>query len=91
MQFRMPALSPTMEEGKIVQWNLKVGDSFDAGDSLCSIETDKATVDFEASEKGFLAKIFAGNDTSLPVGSILAVSVKKKDEISSFADYVIEA
>jgi pyruvate dehydrogenase E2 component (dihydrolipoamide acetyltransferase) len=44
----MPALSPTMTEGKIVKWNVKEGDAFGPGDSLCSIETDKATVDFEA-------------------------------------------
>ena len=60
--FRMPALSPTMTEGKIVKWNIKEGESFGPGDSLCSIETDKATVDFEAQEKGILAKIIANSD-----------------------------
>jgi hypothetical protein len=43
---RMPAVSPTMKEGKILQWNIKIGDSFEVGDSLFSIETDKAVVDY---------------------------------------------
>ena len=42
----MPAVSPTMTEGKILKWNIKPGDSFGVGDSLFSIETDKATVDY---------------------------------------------
>lgn len=42
----MPALSPTMSEGKIVKWNKKIGDSLDEGDIICQVETDKATVGF---------------------------------------------
>jgi pyruvate dehydrogenase E2 component (dihydrolipoamide acetyltransferase) len=42
----MPAVSPTMTEGKILKWNIQPGDSFKVGDSLFSIETDKATVDY---------------------------------------------
>ena len=76
-----------MTEGKIIKWNVSVGQSFAPGDSLCSIETDKATVDFEAQEKGIIAKIFAENDETLPVGQLLAVSVRKKDDISKFADF----
>lgn len=45
----MPALSPTMTEGKILSWKIKIGDEFSEGDALCDIETDKATVTFEAS------------------------------------------
>ena len=44
----MPALSPTMEAGTIAKWNVAAGDAFAAGDSLAVIETDKATIDFEA-------------------------------------------
>lgn len=43
----MPNLSPTMEKGNIGEWNVKVGDEIAPGDVLCSIETDKATIDFE--------------------------------------------
>ena len=48
-----------MSEGKILSWKIKEGDEFTAGDALCDIETDKATVTYEASEKGVLAKILA--------------------------------
>ena len=53
----MPALSPTMTEGKIVKWNVKEGDHIEVGDTICEIETDKATMAYESSEKGYIAKI----------------------------------
>ena len=78
-----------MSEGKILSWKIKEGDEFTAGDALCDIETDKATVTYEASEKGVLAKILAPNDAMLPVGSVLGVSVRKKVDIDAFKDYTI--
>jgi len=74
----MPAASPTMNEGKIISWKISPGDSFDVGDALFSIETDKATVDYEATEKGFLAKVIAESNQLLPIGQNVAVVVKKK-------------
>jgi len=53
----MPNLSPTMEKGNIKAWNKKVGDEIAPGDVLCSIETDKATMDYEMQEEGFIAKL----------------------------------
>ena len=53
----MPALSPTMTEGKILKWLKKVGDKVQPGDAIAEIETDKATMAFEVQEKGYLAKI----------------------------------
>lgn len=53
----MPALSPTMTEGKIIKWSVKEGDQIDVGDTICEVETDKATVPFESTDKGFIAKI----------------------------------
>ena len=53
----LPALSPTMEAGNIAKWKLSEGASFAAGDVLCEIETDKATVDFEAQDEGVIAKV----------------------------------
>lgn len=50
-------MSPTMTEGGIASWKLKEGDTFTAGDVLVEIETDKATIDVEAQDDGFLAKI----------------------------------
>jgi pyruvate/2-oxoglutarate dehydrogenase complex dihydrolipoamide acyltransferase (E2) component len=53
----MPALSPTMTHGKIVEWFKKEGDIVNSGDILASVETDKAAVDFETNDEGYLAKI----------------------------------
>jgi len=53
----MPNLSPTMEKGNITKWHKQIGDRIEPGDVLASIETDKATVDFEMQEEGFLAQI----------------------------------
>ena len=53
----MPALSPTMTSGNLATWKLKVGDAISAGDVIAEVETDKATVDYEAVDDGFLAQI----------------------------------
>ena len=74
----MPAVSPTMTEGKILQWKINPGDSFGVGDALFSIETDKAVMDYEATEKGILAKIIVNSNEALAVGKNVAVVVKKK-------------
>lgn len=84
----MPAVSPTMTEGKILKWKVQPGDSFSVGDALFSIETDKATVDYEATEKGYLAKVIVNTNESFPVGKNVAVIVKNKDTVSQFADFV---
>jgi pyruvate dehydrogenase E2 component (dihydrolipoamide acetyltransferase) len=57
----MPAMSPTMTEGGIASWKLKEGDAFTTGDVLVEIETDKATIDVEAQDDGFLAKIIVSH------------------------------
>jgi pyruvate dehydrogenase E1 component beta subunit len=56
-QILMPALSPTMEEGKLAKWHVKEGDAVKAGDILAEIETDKATMEFEAVDEGRIAKL----------------------------------
>lgn len=67
----MPALSPTMTQGNIGAWQKKVGDSVTPGDVLCEIETDKAQMDFEAPEEGFLAKILLEEGSKdVPVGQV---------------------
>lgn len=53
--FGMPAMSPTMERGGVVDWKFKAGDTFSAGDVLLEVETDKATIDVEAQDDGKLA------------------------------------
>ena len=54
----MPALSPTMEEGKLTRWLVREGDAISAGDIIAEIETDKAVMELEAPEDGFLSKIW---------------------------------
>ena len=49
-----------METGSIARWNIKEGDKFDAGVAICEVETDKATVTYDATEEGYLAKILVG-------------------------------
>ncbi|HWG04239.1 MAG TPA: pyruvate dehydrogenase complex E1 component subunit beta [Beijerinckiaceae bacterium] len=73
----MPALSPTMEEGKLAKWLKKVGDPVKSGDVLAEIETDKATMEVEAVDEGILAKILVGDGTenvavNTPIGVITA-------------------
>src|ERR1017187_6972034 len=56
-QILMPALSPTMQEGKLAKWHVKEGDAVKAGDILAEIETDKATMEFEAIDAGRISKL----------------------------------
>lgn len=87
----MPALSPSMTEGNIVKWSKKVGDKISAGDVIAEVETDKATVAFEATEDGFLAKILKDEGSkAVPVSEPIAIVVSKKDLVSKFESYVHE-
>jgi len=74
IQLKMPSLSPTMEEGTIVKWLKAEGESMEAGDVVCDIQTDKAVVSMEVDEEGVLAKIFMREDAgSIKVGELIAV------------------
>ncbi|MGJ5618851.1 pyruvate dehydrogenase complex dihydrolipoamide acetyltransferase [Sulfitobacter sp. MF3-043] len=63
IEILMPALSPTMEEGTLAKWLVKEGDTVSSGDILCEIETDKATMEFEAVDEGTIGKIMISNGT----------------------------
>ena len=66
----MPRLSDTMEEGTVASWLKKVGDRVEEGDILAEIETDKATMEFEASDDGYLAAILVPEGANgVPVGT----------------------
>ncbi len=70
----MPALSPTMEEGKLAKWLKKVGDEVKAGDVIAEIETDKATMEVEAVDEGTLSSILVPEGTeSVKVNTPIAV------------------
>ena len=80
---KMPALSSTMTEGKIVAWNAKVGDKISAGDVLLVVESDKADMDVESYEDGYLAAIYTLDGESAAVGATVAVIVENESEIAS--------
>lgn len=67
----MPALSPTMTSGNIGEWRKNIGDEVVPGDVLVEIETDKAQMDFECQEEGFLAKILVNSGAKeVPINSV---------------------
>ncbi|MFM6853014.1 MAG: pyruvate dehydrogenase complex dihydrolipoamide acetyltransferase [Sphingopyxis sp.] len=74
VELKMPALSPTMEEGTLAKWLVKVGDTVQSGDLLAEIETDKATMEFEAIDDGVVAEILipAGTE-NVKVGAVIAI------------------
>jgi biotin carboxyl carrier protein len=78
----MPALSSTMTEGKIVQWTKSVGDKVSAGDILMVVESDKADMDVESFEDGYLAAILVEDGESAAVGSTVAIIVPNKSVLS---------
>lgn len=82
----MPALSPTMETGSISNWLLNEGDAFEAGQAICEVETDKATVTYDATDDGYIAKILVGSG-DIEVGTPLMVTVEDASLVSSFANY----
>lgn len=88
----LPALSPTMETGKIVSWAKKEGDKLNEGDLLCEIETDKATMGFETPEEGYLAKIIVQAGTKdVKIGALVCIIVPEEGDVAAFKDYQPEA
>ncbi|EIE81648.1 hypothetical protein G6F46_010829 [Rhizopus delemar] len=84
----MPALSPTMTAGAIGAWQKKVGDEIQPGDVLVEIETDKAQMDFECQEEGFLAKVLIETGAKdVSVGQPIAVFVEDKEDIAAFENF----
>ena len=83
INLKMPALSPTMEEGTLAKWLVKEGDTVASGDLLAEIETDKATMEFEAVDEGVIAKIVipAGTD-NVKVGEIIAIITAEGEDAS---------
>ena len=73
IEIKMPALSPTMEEGTLAKWLIKVGDTVKSGDLMAEIETDKATMEFEAVDEGVVAEILvAEGSEGVKVGTVIA-------------------
>jgi pyruvate dehydrogenase E2 component (dihydrolipoamide acetyltransferase) len=90
IQILMPALSPTMEEGTLAKWLVKEGDTVNSGDLLAEIETDKATMEFEAVDEGVIGKILVTEGTEgVAVNAPIAILLED-DEDASAMDAVAE-
>ena len=82
INLQMPALSPTMEEGTLAKWLVKEGDSISSGDLLAEIETDKATMEFEAIDEGVIAKIVVAEGTdNVKVGDVIAIIAEEGEDV----------
>lgn len=80
IELKMPALSPTMEEGTLARWLVKEGDSVSSGDLIAEIETDKATMEFEAVDEGVISQILVAEGTDgVKVGTVIAM-IQGEDE-----------
>ena len=85
-ELKMPALSPTMEEGTLAKWLVKEGDEVKSGDILAEIETDKATMEFEAVDEGKIAKILVPEGTDgVKVGAPIAILAGEGEDVSAAA------
>ncbi|AIT78937.1 pyruvate dehydrogenase complex E1 component subunit beta [Novosphingobium pentaromativorans] len=92
IELKMPALSPTMEEGKLAKWLVKEGDEVSSGDILAEIETDKATMEFEAVDEGTIGKIVIAEGTeNVKVGTVIAVLAGEGEDASAVAESVSQA
>ena len=84
IEIKMPALSPTMEEGTLAKWLVKEGDTVKSGDIMAEIETDKATMEFEAVDEGVIAKIVIAEGTdNVKVGAVIAILAEEGEDASS--------
>src|SRR4051794_28477293 len=84
IELKMPALSPTMEEGTLAKWLVKEGDEVKSGDILAEIETDKATMEFEAVDEGKIAKIVIPEGTDeVKVGAVIAIMAEEGEDVAA--------
>jgi pyruvate dehydrogenase E2 component (dihydrolipoamide acetyltransferase) len=84
IQILMPALSPTMEEGTLAKWLVKEGDTVESGDVMAEIETDKATMEFEAVDEGVIGKILVTEGTTgVKVNEAIAVLLEDGEDASA--------
>ena len=86
IELKMPALSPTMEEGTLAKWLKQEGDAIEIGDIIAEIETDKATMEFEAVDEGTLGKILVAEGTeNVAVGTVIAMLAGEGEDVSDAA------
>jgi pyruvate dehydrogenase E2 component (dihydrolipoamide acetyltransferase) len=88
----MPALSPTMEEGNLAKWLKKEGETIETGELIAEIETDKATMEIEATDDGVLGKIVVGEGSEgVPVNAVIAVMLEEGEDSSALEGLELEA
>jgi pyruvate dehydrogenase E2 component (dihydrolipoamide acetyltransferase) len=84
----MPALSPTMEEGKLAKWHVKEGDTITAGDIIADIETDKATMEYESIDDGVIGKLLvAEGQEAIKINAPIAVLLEAGEDRASLASF----
>ena len=84
ISIKMPALSPTMEEGTLAKWLIKVGDKVASGDIMAEIETDKATMEFEAVDEGIVTAISVSEGTEgVKVGTVIATLAEEGEDANA--------
>ena len=92
IEILMPALSPTMKEGNLAKWVKKEGDKIKAGEVIAEIETDKATMEVEAVDEGFLGKILVNEGTeNVAVNSCIALILEDGEDKKALENYVSKA
>lgn len=86
----MPSLSPTMTQGTLVSWKVAPGSKISPGDELGMIETDKATMSFDCSEEGYIAKLLVpAGTTDVALGTPIMVLTDSADDVAKFADFTV--
>ena len=92
IEITMPALSPTMEEGKLAKWHVKEGDTVSSGDVIAEIETDKATMEVEAVDEGKIGKIVVPEGTdNVKVNAVIAVLLQEGESLDAVVASKAEA
>jgi len=92
IEILMPALSPTMTEGNLASWNVNEGDTIAAGDVICEIETDKATMEVEAVDEGVIGKIVVpGGTEAVAVNAVIALLLEDGEDASVLDGYTPSA
>lgn len=86
IKIEMPKLSDTMEEGVIAKWNVKEGDTVEAGDIIAEVETDKATMDVEVFDGGTILKIVPGEGDAVPLGGLIAIVGEEGEDIADLLE-----
>ncbi len=89
IEITMPRLSDTMEQGTVVKWTVKEGDSVSSGDVIADVETDKATMELQVYDDGTIARLAIGEGTQVAVGTVIAVLAEEGEDVSAAASAAI--